>query len=432
MGSRAAAVVGGAFCGFAPGLVSQATAHPNLAGQFVLPFIAAAVLRLPGSTRPVRTGALLGLLVVYQAFLNEELLFLTALALGVLALMRRPGPVRPVAVGLGVAAAVAVPLLAYPLAVQFFGPQAYHGLPAWIDHYVADLAAYPGYAQQSVGGSVAGADPLAQGPTEQNAFFGWGLCLLVVLLVRWWRPVDRRVGPLGVLIAVFAVLSLGRVVVVRQHSSGVPGPWLALSRLPLFDSVVPTRLALVVTALVGVLLAIVLDRSRDRLTAALVAVALVPLVPVPLRTGPAEPTPRFFASGDWRRYLPAGGTVLVVPFGGEPALSAMRWQIGTDLGFTLVGGYFLGPEHGRTGDRARLGAPDSTTADVFTAHADWAHPVPPDPARLETVRAELRAWRVDAILLRDDQPDGDAVRSTVEQVVGPGDHVDDMWLWRLR
>jgi hypothetical protein len=79
---RAAAAVGGAFCGFAPAMISQATGHPNLAGQYLLPLILLAVLRLgtPGR-RPVVRGLILGGLVILQVFINEELLFLLAMAL---------------------------------------------------------------------------------------------------------------------------------------------------------------------------------------------------------------------------------------------------------------------------------------------------------------------------------------------------------------
>jgi len=43
---RAAAAIGGAFCGFAPAMISHATGHPNIVAQFVLPFIVLVVLRL--------------------------------------------------------------------------------------------------------------------------------------------------------------------------------------------------------------------------------------------------------------------------------------------------------------------------------------------------------------------------------------------------
>src|SRR5262249_49142157 len=74
--SRLAAAIGGGFAGFAPGLVNHTNGHPNLVAQFLVPFLVWRALTL----RTVRDGVLLGLLVTWQAFINEELLFLAGLA----------------------------------------------------------------------------------------------------------------------------------------------------------------------------------------------------------------------------------------------------------------------------------------------------------------------------------------------------------------
>jgi hypothetical protein len=201
-----------------------------------------------------------------------------------------------------------------------------------------------------------------------------------------------------------------------------------LSWLPPFDSVVPTRLALVVTAVVGLLLAVFVERVKGPRTLALVAVALLPLVPLPLRTVPVEPTPRFFTSGDWHHHVPANGIVLVAPYGQEPTNSAMRWQMSTDLRFRLVGGYFLGTDTGRTGDRGRIGPPTSATFRFLSMRGDGPSTVDADAAA--EMRGELRRWRVDTVLLADAAPKFDATRTALESVLGPGTHVDDMWVWR--
>ena len=79
VGRRSAALVGGLFAGFAPGLVNHANGHPDLVCQFLIPFIVWRAI----SMRTVRDGVVLGLLVTWQAFLNEELLFQTGLAVAV-------------------------------------------------------------------------------------------------------------------------------------------------------------------------------------------------------------------------------------------------------------------------------------------------------------------------------------------------------------
>src|SRR5437764_1813264 len=70
--SRLAAFVGAGFCGFGPGMISQAGGHPNLTAQFLVPLIIWRVIRLREPGREVRNGIVLGLLVVYQIFINEE------------------------------------------------------------------------------------------------------------------------------------------------------------------------------------------------------------------------------------------------------------------------------------------------------------------------------------------------------------------------
>ncbi|MFD0784712.1 hypothetical protein ACFQZ8_12425, partial [Micromonospora azadirachtae] len=80
--SRTAAVVGGLFCGFAPGMISQAGAHLHIAAQFLVPAILAWLFR-PAPGPVLRPGVWLGLLVVWQAFIGEETLAFLALAVGV-------------------------------------------------------------------------------------------------------------------------------------------------------------------------------------------------------------------------------------------------------------------------------------------------------------------------------------------------------------
>src|SRR5690606_21545554 len=83
--SRGAAALGGLLCGFAPGMISQATGHLHVIAQFLVPPILALVFD-PRPDRVVRRGVLLGLLVTYQAFLGEEVLAFLALACAVFSL----------------------------------------------------------------------------------------------------------------------------------------------------------------------------------------------------------------------------------------------------------------------------------------------------------------------------------------------------------
>jgi hypothetical protein len=94
---RSAAVVGGVCCGFGPGMLAQATGHPHIACQFLLPFIVLCVLRLRGPGPVLRPALVLAALVVGQVFLGEEALLLTAVALGLFIVVyagMRPAEVR--------------------------------------------------------------------------------------------------------------------------------------------------------------------------------------------------------------------------------------------------------------------------------------------------------------------------------------------------
>jgi len=260
---RVAAVIGGAFCGFAPAMISHANGHPNIAAQFVLPFIVLVVLRLgrPGGWH-VRRGLVLAGLVVVQAFINEELLLFTALALGVflsayaVSRSREVGlRVRGALRSLATTTLAAGAALAYPLYHQFFGRGAYHGLPEDVVLYGTDLASYWSFARRSLGGDLRIVGALAQNPTEENSFFGFPLLLALAVVVVWLRR-DAVVRALTVTGLVFAALSLGARPRLAGADLQVPMPWGVLDGLPLFDSVVPTRLALIVTPVVGCLLAI--------------------------------------------------------------------------------------------------------------------------------------------------------------------------------
>ncbi|MGC9669338.1 hypothetical protein ACNTMW_22630 [Planosporangium sp. 12N6] len=445
--SRAAAFVGGAFCAFAPGMIGQGTGHPNIVAQFVLPFIVAVVLGMRQPEHPVRTGLLLAGLVTYQIFINEEILLLTALALGVFVLAywaQRRDVVRPVLgrclVSLGVTTGVVSVLIAYPLYRQFFGRQSYHGLPGWVLDYNTDLASYVGYAQQSLAGTRAGAEHLAQGVAEQNTFYGWGLAVLVVMIVVWlWR--SAAVRALALTGAVFMVLSLGRYVVVGGERTTTIGPWYWLAKVPPFDTVVPTRLSLVVIPIVGLLLTLFVERlmvdgAGPRfwtplrvLGVAALLVALVPIAPKPLTVSDRGPTPRFFTSGAWRDHVPAGGTVGLLPFGWSSDLDGMRWQTEQGLPFKLVGGYFLGPDPARDDKEAVFGPGGHFARTVLAEKRDT--PVVLSEQERAYCLAQLRSWHTTVLLLPEDAPNAPVLHDLAEQLLGPGQHVQDTWVWQV-
>ncbi|HZN19285.1 MAG TPA: hypothetical protein VFB84_14080 [Micromonosporaceae bacterium] len=447
--SRLAAFVGGGFCAFAPGMLSQATGgHVHILAQFLVPVIAWRGFRLRESTRPVRDGAVLGLLVAYQAFIGEEVLFFTALACAVVvawyAVARRREAVRqwrPFATGAGAAALVAGALLAYPLYVQFFGPRHYAGVP-WLVDFNADIGAYPAFSRLTLAGDPGlRVNPLAQNLAEMNAFFGWPLLAVVVAIAVWLRGRLAVQITTGV-IAVFAVLSLGREVDYWGRPTGVPGPYRYLAGLPLFDSVVPSRFGLVAAVAIGVLLALAVDHARwlrgpavsgvsvARLVViGTVLLALLPLAPRRLAATQVTPVPTFFTSGAWRQYVTGDQSVMPAAPNRDNEVSLMRWAAAQRNDFRVTHGYFIAPDPTSPENYGTMSRPVTPTTKLLLTALATGRPGVVGEADRAAARAELARREVAILVMSPQQVNGQAIRATLDALVGPGRLVDDLWVW---
>ncbi|WP_413644521.1 hypothetical protein [Micromonospora sp. RTP1Z1] len=445
--NRLAAAVGGWFCGFSPAMLSHANWHPNIISQFLLPFIVWRVLVLTRATRPVRDGALLALLVTGQAFINEEILLFTALACGAFLLAvlaqrrdRWPAAWRPLATGLAVCAVLAGVLLAYPLWVQFAGPMAYHGLSDTVRDYGNDIAAFFAPGSPTLGGNERANVNLAPNYSEENAFFGWSLSLLAVGIVFWLRR-EVVVRALAVTGLIFAVLSLGERVSWWDRDLAT-GPWELLVRLPLLDAVVPTRFGLITGVVIGVLLALAVERAWSlrtverrtvrTLTVAGLVLALLPIAPMPLQVTTRPAVPRFITADRWREYVGPDQTLVSVPVPSMGNTQAMRWAASTNLDFKIPGGYFLAPRNGVTGDPGRFGGRPSGIGDLLEEVATTGRTPKLDDRQRRRCLDELRHWRAAVVVLPLDQQNAEPLRRTVEQLVGPGRQEMDVWLWDVR
>lgn len=405
--SELAAAVGGGFCAFAPPVITHAHAHPNFTVLFVLPFLVALLLRIWDGDRPARNGVLLGLLLAYQIFLGEEVLLLFALGMlvfGIAYAANRPretqAAVKPLATGLGLAAGVSLSLVAFPLYWQFFGPQSYDGLL----HGNAgnDLTALTAFASRSLAGTDA-ARELAS-PTEQNAFFGWPLVILLgFAIAALWRVALARV--LASVIITATLLSLGSYLVVAGVTTPVPGPWLALSGLPRWQRT-----------------------PRLLWTGAFLAV-LVPLLPTPFPAVDRAETPRFFTAGLWRDYADPGGTLVPVPPPSAGNSEPLNWQVRADLGFRLPEGYFVGPAGA---DRHGIyGAEPRPTSLLLREVADSGEVPDIGPAQREQAREDLQYWDADAVVLAPRYHDAELL-DAVERLLGRGARVGGVWVWEVR
>jgi len=446
--SRAAAFVGGAFIGFAPGIVHHANGQPNFVSNFLLPLIVVRVLRLGEPGRWARNGPVLGLLVAYQIFINEEMLLLTAMACLVIVIAyaiqrwsEARARLRPFLLSLGVAGVVALTLAAYPLWFQFNGPGSYRGLQNGIFHsWGEDLAAFVTYPRDSLAGTPAVEATIGQ--TEQNTWFGWplvGLVLLIAVLLR--RMVVARTAALVGLL--FAVASLGPRLRLGGEDTGLDGPWAYISDdLPLVEMMMPTRLSLVLVGVIGVLLALGWERIATApvparpdarwvkvAACAAIALALLPLFPRPLPAMPVDPPPRFITSGAWRPYVPDGRTLVPVPVPSNVhGLSTLRWSALTQHGFPVPGGYFIGPD---AEGKGVFGAPLRPTAGLMYGVIDSGKvPNITEEHRRQAVE-DLRFWQASVVVLGE-HPRDDELLALMTALLGPGQRVDDVWLWDVR
>jgi hypothetical protein len=465
IGHRLGAFVGGAFCGFGPGIMTHANGHPNITAQFVIPFIVLRALALRNSTRPLRDGVIVGLLVTYQTFINEEVLFLTALAGAIFAITYvafRPSMIklaRPMLTGLFFAAATAGALLAYPLWFQFRGPQHFSGLPSMLNAYpywlpLNSFVKLPSLSHWGIPYMQPHSFPTG---TEQNSFLGWAVLVVTVAIIAvlWLRrPAVRALAIVGVLFA-WASMGGGRISLNGQpNSTTYPiSLWKHLSKVPLIDSVLPSRLALVLVPVIGALLAFAVAdaytalgrafEERRALSGALlpsialaaIVAALITVVPTPVPVSGRSVVPMFFTSGDWRQYVPAGDSVLsATPYSEQ---DYMRWAVAENLDFKVAGGYFLGPAPLTAGQKTptgQYGPQWRQTMVVLGAIGIGEWSLPTDDSEYQSdVVPDLTYWHTSIIVLTEDQPQYAASKNAVTRLTGlTGSQVDDVWVWDVR
>ena len=439
-----AAALGAGFAGFAPGLVSHANGHPNFVVQALVPLVIDRVLRLAEGDRPRRDGVVLGLLVAWQVLIGEEVLLLTAigLAIGATVLLAHGRvDLRRLLPGLGLAAGVALVVVAVPLWWQFAGPRSY----ASIYHPPAgnDLAQLWGRATRSIGADPWASAALSMNRTEENSFFGIPLLLaaLAVTVVLWRRVLVRA---LAAVVVVSLWLSLGEEVMLHGVATGIPGPWALFENVPVIENVLPTRFALVAVPALGALLALGTEEVRVRVgryaghagTGLVVAgtaavLVLLPVLPTPLIVDPRAPMPAFFSDGTWRDHVDEGGSVLAAPAPWVGDTRALEWQARSRWGFPVVAGYFVGPDSSpeRVG---QYGATPTALTQWMAEIAESGVARRPSQGELEQFHEDLRAGRVDAVVLPEDRPEAPALLASLTAAFGEPEHTDGVHVWDVR
>jgi hypothetical protein len=432
--SHLAAAAGGLVYGFSPAMRSQIS-HPHMSVAFLAPLLLLALYEiLVGQRRsPWLAGAALGLMAGCQLLIGEELLAMTALIGLVLFLLlllrnlrRLRGRVAYTLKAFAAALVVFAAIAAWPLVVQFTGPQRVHGDV----HKTVRLSDLTSFVLPDAQQAIAPAAVQLTAGLAGSAYLGIPL-LLVLAALAMRRRSDAPVRVALALLLVTAVLSLGPTLQVGRRVTGVPLPWALLQSLPLLDSLIPTRLAQLTALFAGLLLAVFLHAlargggSRKVLAAAIGLVVLAPLWPArPVRAEPVA-TPAFF-TGPAVRELPRDTVALVLPFPYRSS-EAMTWQAEAGMRFRMPGGYVIGP--GPDG-RPRFYATPTPASKAFN-DIRVGRPPPKLTGRVRrALAADFVRWRVGSVIVGP-MPNQATMVGFLTDLLGRAPRqVDGVYLWR--
>jgi len=458
--SAGAASIGAACFAVSPAVVNSLTGHITMAFAPGLPIIMALGVEAWRTDHrrtsrfdehsPLRVGLLLGLATLVQTFIGEEILFQAALGtalITIVAALSRPRQIRAASRrlvrALAVALAVFLPVAAYPLYLQFFGPHANHGSPFTKDYFGADLYSFFTPTEGVLLHTAADVQTTSYFPggiEEHLAYLGWPLivaCLATIVL--GWRWLAVRCVGVGLLFA--AALSLGGRLWIDGVWTDHHFLYSLLQPIPVIEASLATRFGLLVAAFAGAVLAMGVQAlrtgSRYRLlhpvsrsfatrrfgrtgiTARAVAAVgvsaacLVPILPAEIPVTDAPAVPQWFTSDATE--LPRDTVVVVLPYPVATLPTAMRWQSESGYAFKMPGGYFLGPAD--DGQAYVGGSADPATARLLTQvqHTDQVPVI--TPAARAQARSDLDAWGADLIVLGPDSS-FDALSQTVSELLG--------------
>ncbi len=406
-----AALLGGWLFGFSPYESAQSFNHLNLDFTALIPLaLLVALRRVNGRMRLGPAVASLGILLGAEFLISDEILASMAMFGGIAMLLayamlpeRRAG-LRMLALDLCLAAPVAA-LLAEPvLAAMLTGDFDVAHPTKWPYSFSTDLLNFllPTWGSAIGGAAASGVTTHFSGGLDEQAGYLGVPCLL--LLAAAWRHF-RAVAAFRFsffMLGIVLLASLGPVLMIAGHSTGLLMPWRAMMGLPLIGAALPGRFMLYATLLVSIIAAgwLAADGRRGRLLLALVV--CVSFLPVghPVSDSPES---AFFKPGRLQAALGAAPRLLILPFG--IAGPSSYWQAENGFGFSQVGGYLGYPPRGMQKYPAVLQLFSNTLLPGFNAqfvqfcHATGTQYVIAGPGTVPAEWAALRAldWRAERI-----------------------------------
>ena len=461
---RPAAFVAGLVYGFSPFAVAQGAVHLFLVVGALPPLVILFLDRFfrTRSDPPWLTGLVVGGCFVAEFYISSEV-FVSMVVLTVIAgavagawwVFRGPGidvarlakmgviAVAVIAVGGGLGAWLALT-----------GPEHVHG-PEQPAVAIAGLSSDPvgivvptlferiAFGPTTLGDSLVaqrGADwsIVQPAPWEGGAYVGVPLLVILVVgtIVLWRRRFVRFVAFMAV---AGMVLSMGSVLHVDGHLTGVPLPFTVLAHLPLLDSSIASRYVAFFWLFAALLLAMILDafylrmvaedRPSDRFratlnTSILVCCGLLLLIPAwPYESGPANVPAWFTTQG---HSIPVGTTVVVYPFASSVDSSAMLWQAMADMRFRMPGGYAIFPTSEGT---ATFDSTPSVLAGALGECTSGGGPQHWPQLSPSTIRSELRSWNASMVAVASSARGAACATHLFEGALGAPRRTGGVRLW---
>jgi len=173
------------------------------------------------------------------------------------------------------------------------------------------------------------------------------LSIAMVTAFSIWFFTEGRRSVLGKLLAITIFVSIVMALGSHLHVAGietVPLPYNLLNTLPVFNLIVPSRIALFAEFAIAIGVAAWLAKTGGHVLWrwALVLAGVIMLFPNVNATlyGAPVNNPKFFATALYRQYLTRNENVLVLPFGHNDV--STLWQAETGFYFHMPEGYVLG------------------------------------------------------------------------------------------
>lgn len=466
LGSNLAALLGGLLYGFSPYMIGQGVSHLFLVFVPLPPLIFYCLYQIVvhqvGSAR--RWGLWLGAATIAQALISEEVAADTALVAAcalLVALVTWPREVTRARLGYAARAAAyalasVLVVMAYPVYVQFFGPQHYHGAAhATVRSTLkldllgtvvpnVNLAVAPHWltrlGNQFMGGDVG----------EDGGYLGLPLVVALGVIVLTLRR-QRAVRYLAALAVVIEVLAMGRWLTVANHTTTVPLPWTWVSDLPTLENILPSRFALFASFAVALLVGLGVREwiawagarhhrgARVGVNLALGALAVASLVVyqgrTPIPTVPTPTIPSFFTTTE-QLAIPANSVVLTFPFTVSPNATSLYWQVRTDFRWRMIGGEAIVPTRRGRASGYPIGDPPLPVDQFLTYWSGGTSRLPVmGPRLVAQLRSFLARNNVGTVVLDPSAAHAAAVLTLFAATMGPPRReggVDVWWHARTR